>query len=120
MASLLVWMRWTARVVGTLITAVLVVFAIGEGFGPSTGSSPTPRELAELFLLLTSCVGLLGAWRWEGLGGGIAVGCMLTFVIIVRGFPLYASLAIVVPGILFLLCRFLAPHTHGLAAGAHR
>jgi len=119
MESLLVWVRWTARILGALITGFLVVFAIGEAFGPRTGSSPTLRELLELFLLMGSCLGLLAAWRWERLGGGIAVAGMLAFVILVRGFPLLAIFAIVLPGILFLLCS-LAPHTHGFAPGAHR
>jgi len=121
MASLIFWMRWTARIMGALISCLLVVFAIGEGLGADAQSSnPTPRELIELFLLLISCVGLLAGWRWEGLGGGIVVACMLAFLTLVRGFPLWATLAILAPGILFLLCRSLAPHTSGLAPGVHR
>lgn len=113
-------MRWSARIVSVLITALLVVFAIGEGFGPLAGSNPTPRELLELSLLMISCTGLLVGWRWEAFGGGIAVACMLAFVILVRGFPLWGILAIVVPGIFFLACRSFAPPTRGFAPGAHR
>jgi len=107
--------RWFARVEGTLIAGMVFLFVLGEGFGKHGTDTLNPfvlsaADFASLSLLLIACIGLLLAWRWEGGGGAIAVICMLVRLFVRPGFPLWATLAILVPGILFLLTWFMTRH----------
>lgn len=59
--------RWTARVVGTAILALIITIGIGEGL-------PNPlvlsiREQLLFIALATMIVGLVAAWKWERIGG---------------------------------------------------
>ena len=84
------------------------MFAFGEGLNLSHF---TARELLLfLFFPLGVCVGMVVAWWREGLGGGITVGSLATFYLADRllssSFPRgFAFVALVVPGLLFLLYR---------------
>jgi hypothetical protein len=104
---LLCALRWSARVLGTLAMGVVLLFAFGEGLNLSHF---TARELVLfLFFPLGVCLGLALAWRWEGLGGGIAVASIAAFYLVHRltssGFPRgFAFAAFAAPGFLFLLC----------------
>ena len=82
---------------------MFLLFLFGEGLNPLVLSVP---DLVVLSLRLTACAGLLLAWRWEALGGGIAVGCMLAATILRPWVPGMA-LGLTLPGILFLLSWFL-------------
>ena len=66
----------------------------------------TMPDFVVLFLRLTACLGLLLAWRWEALGGGIAVVCILIATIL-RPWVFGMVLALAVPGGLYLLSWFL-------------
>ncbi len=118
-------MRRIARIWGTLIIAVVLFVLIGYGWDLATTGEADPyavegypptENLPPLFVLL-SAVGLGIAWRWEGLGGAIAVifnvagvPILLIHWPITRGFPGYLVapygiwMIIAVPGILFLMC----------------
>jgi hypothetical protein len=104
---LLCALRWSARVLGTLAMGVVLLFAFGEGLNLSHF---TARELVLfLFFPLGVCLGLALAWRWEGLGGGIAIASIAAFYLVHRltssGFPRgFAFAAFAAPGFLFLLC----------------
>ena len=63
--------RWTARIAGTLIALFFLAFFIGEGF-PPIFRLPW-RESLSVLVLSAVVVGLLLAWKWEGLGGAVAV-----------------------------------------------
>lgn len=112
--------RWLARVEGTFIAVMFFLFVLGEGFGDRATYTLNPfvlsaADLASMFLLFAACIGLLLAWRWEGRGGAVAVICMVAFLLcrwgIWRsGFPLWAILAVLVPGALFLLTWFVTRH----------
>ena len=78
------WIRWIARIWGTLIVAFTLLMLIGYAWNwVTTGKAdphavedyPPIETLPPLFALL-SVLGLGVAWRWEGLGGAITVvGC---------------------------------------------
>jgi hypothetical protein len=119
------WIRWIARIWGTLIVAFILLVVIGYAWNwVTTGQAdpyavddyPPIENVPPLFALL-SALGLAIAWRWEGLGGAIAVFFNLAAVPVLlihwpiaHDFPRYLVapygvwMAIGVPGILFLVC----------------
>jgi hypothetical protein len=93
---------------------VLLMFigsGLAEGFNPAQFTS---RDLAGLFFFpFGVCLGMIVAWRREGLGGGITVGSLLAFYAALRvmdgRFPRGPWFALVAtPGILFLVCWLLS------------
>jgi hypothetical protein len=119
------WVRWIARIWGTLIVALTLLVLIGYAWNWVTTGTVDPHAAADyppienlppLFGLL-SVLGLGVAWRWEGLGGAIAVvfslaalPVLLIHWPITHEFPRYLVapygtwLIIAIPGILFLTC----------------
>jgi hypothetical protein len=117
--------RWIARIWGTLIVAVTLLILIGYAWDWVTTDTADPHAVEDyppiensppLFALL-SALGLGVAWRWEGLGGAIAVvfnlaglPVLLIHWPITHDFPRYLVapygiwLMIAIPGILFLVC----------------
>ena len=76
---------WTARIVGSLILLLILAFAIGEGV-------PNPlhglvRRNPLTFALVTMMVGLVLAWKWEGIGGLLILGGLAFVVIVNHGVP---------------------------------
>ena len=114
--------RWIARIWGTLIILIVLFVLIGNILAPE-GEDPYVEEdypfienLPPLFIAL-SAVGLAIAWRWEGLGGALAVFFQLAalpFMLIthpiMEDFPRYLvapygiSVFVAFPGALFLIC----------------
>jgi hypothetical protein len=92
----------------------VLLFAIGEGLNLSHF---TARDLVLfIFFPLGVCVGMVVAWRWERLGGGLTVASLAAFYLIHRlassGFPRgFAFMVMAAPGFLFLLCWLWARHT---------
>jgi hypothetical protein len=119
------WIRRIARVWGTLIVAITLLIVIGAAWNwVTTGQAdpyavedyPPIENLPPLFALL-SALGLGIAWRWEGVGGAIAVAfnlaglpVLLIHWPIAHGFPRYLVapygtwMMIAIPGVLFLVC----------------
>lgn len=98
--SLLV-LRWTARLLSLLALGVFVMFAIGEGLNLAHFSA---FELVLfVFFPFGVCLGMVLAWRWEGLGGAITIASLAAFYLLARPRG-YAFLVLAVPGFLFLLC----------------
>jgi hypothetical protein len=115
------WIRWTARIWGALIIAFVVLFVIGSIHSLITTGESDPNaqenipliEYSGPILLFLSTVGLAIAWKREKIGGGIAVGFQLLFLIILpfqdpislkMSFigPLMISLFVMIPGLFFL------------------
>ena len=100
-------LRWSARVLSILAVGIILLFAFGEGLNLSLF---TARELVLfVFFPLGVCLGMVVAWRWEGLGGGITVASLAAFYLVHRlsssSFPRgFAVVALAAPGFLFLLC----------------
>lgn len=103
--------RWTARIWSVLALGVLLLFAFGEGLNLAHFNA---RELVLfLFFPLGVFLGMALAWRWEGLGGSLAVASLVAFCLVNRifssSFPRgFAFVALAAPGFLFLLCAILA------------
>jgi hypothetical protein len=117
--------RWTARIWGSLIVAFTLLFFIGYAWNLVTTGVADPHavedyppieNLPPLFAFL-SVLGLGLAWRWEGLGGGIAVAFSLAYLPVLlihwpiaHDFPRYLVapygvwMIIAIPGVLFLMC----------------
>lgn len=107
--------RWMARVWSIAsVGSVLLMFigsGLAEGFSPA---QLTFRDWVGLFFFpFGVCLGMIVAWRREGLGGGITVGSLLAFYAALRIMdgrfprgPYFAILA--APGILFLVCWLLS------------
>jgi hypothetical protein len=119
------WMRWIARIWAAVIIAIVLVIVVGRASSwVITGEAdphavedyPPIENLPPLFALL-SALGLGIAWRWEGLGGAIAVVSSLASLPVLlihwpiaHDFPRYLMapygvwMMIAIPGILFLIC----------------
>jgi hypothetical protein len=63
--------RWIGRVIGLLIVALTVSFAIGEGM-PNPFTQPVVVQIGFLALALI-LGGILAGWRWELLGGAVSL-----------------------------------------------
>lgn len=78
--SLAFALRWTARVLGGLSIAVLMLFLLGD---KGSLTSISPREiLGVLFFPFGLILGLVLGWWKELLGGVIAVGSVAGFYLI--------------------------------------
>ncbi len=100
--------RWIARIWSIASVGLVLLIVSGELIYPHASPPATFRDWAGLFFFpFGTCVGLILAWRWEGLGGGIAVGSLLSFYTVMwvidgrfpRG-PYFVLIA--APGVLFL------------------
>ena len=101
-------LHWTARVLSLAVLGLVLLFFIGEGgFNPVT---MTARESVLMILFLLTCIGLVVGWRWEAIGGSLAILSMVLFYVanwifsghLPRG---WAFAAMLMPAFLFLLCH---------------
>jgi len=105
--SMILAIRWIARIWSVVSLGLLLLFFIGEGF---EAVQITLQEwVLLLFFPLGIVLGMAIAWRWEGLGGGITLGSLFAFYIAsyllsgrLPGGPYFALFA--APGLLFLIC----------------
>jgi len=115
--------RWLARAWSIASVGFILLMFIGsglaEGFNPAQF---TPRDWVGLFFFPFGVgLGMIVAWRREGLGGGITVGSLLSFYAAMRvmsgRFPRGPWFALVAaPGALFLVCWLLSARSlnHGV------
>jgi glucose-6-phosphate-specific signal transduction histidine kinase len=96
--------------VWSIITIILVVaFLVGEGFNPK---QLAPAEwIGFLFFPVGICVGLIIAWRKEGLGAIIVIASLIAFyitsIVTAAAFPKgWAWEVFAAPGFLFALCWY--------------
>ena len=95
--------RWFTRIVGTAIIALIVALAVGEGV-----SNPLATPIREQLLsiaLVTMIVGLVAAWKWEGIGGLLILGGWVLFAVVNHGIRLnlvFGPMFLV--GLLYLGC----------------
>lgn len=103
--------RWTARVLSVLSTAVLLLFLFGE---PFPVAKITATEWLGLMLFPVGVViGFVVAWWRERLGGLITLGSLLAFYV-VFAFVMHESLTkggwflvFAAPGFLFLIASLM-------------
>ena len=117
--------RWLARGWGILVIVSVSFIVIGFAWNwVTTGETDRyavedypPIENLPLIFSFLSAIGLGIAWRWEGLGGAIAVVSQLATLLVLlihwpiaQGFPRYLVAPygvwamIAIPGVLFLVC----------------
>ncbi len=101
-------LRLVARLWSALSLLFLLAFFVGEWMPPQG----IRDGLALFFFPFGVAVGLVLAWRREGLGGAIAVGSLVAFYLTLYGFdrrwprgPYF--LLIAAPGLLFMLLAYL-------------
>ena len=108
--------RWTARIAGTLLaslfTIILIGIAIVEGIAP-LGSLPA-GEVVQFAAVVLMLAGVLAAWRWEQVGGGmITTGGVLFNLVesITEGQVRLVWFAVVFTaiGVMFIVCGWMRP-----------
>src|SRR5262245_14950564 len=83
--------RWTARALSLVSIALIALFVVGE---PPIPGRVAARELVGLtFFPLGVVVGMLVAWRREGLGAAIGIASLACFYV-VYGLGLRGSAAL--------------------------
>ena len=101
-------MRWGARAVSSLMAAFWVV--IGAAGAVSDGEPWTWKSAVMVPLIVSSALSVLLAWRWEGVGGALVLGCgiahsLFAYLSAGRNRGLAITLAggpLVIAGLLFL------------------
>ena len=106
---------WIARISSLGSIAFLLFMVGGHLFGsePSSGTPTFGEMIALSFFPLGVIIGLITAWKWDGLGGMIAVGSIIGFhltMFMLHEKPSFDPLidALAAPGLLFLLSWFLS------------
>lgn len=97
--------RWTARLAATAITALFVVFLVGEG-------TPDLRELTDQELLgfgavLIMVLGTLAGWVRDLPGALLILAGYAAFAAVENGWPPLPFVLYLAAGILLLLSRLL-------------
>jgi hypothetical protein len=89
--------------VGTAILALAVAIAIGEGV-PNPLAQPVEVNLLSV-ALLTMMVGLIVAWRWEGIGGLLVLGGFGVFAAVNHGIQFNVVFGpLLATGLMYLAC----------------
>ncbi len=112
--SFLQFLRWTARIIGSMIALLMIVVVVGEGVWLNQISM---IQLLMSTALAVSWVGLLIGWKWEGFGGTLVLSGLAAFYLLnlsesgsfPSGWP-FPSIAF--PGILYILCYISSPKAH--------
>jgi uncharacterized membrane protein len=95
--------RWVARVLSALFIILCLILFAGEGVFREPQSPPlTTSAILQLTIMGISLVGLALAWKWEVIGGSIALAAYVIVGIINPG----AFIVIPTPlsALLFLAC----------------
>lgn len=73
--------RWTARIVGSLLVLLVLAIFVGEGIfeGTSGLAGLEIRDYVMFAAMFAMVAGLALAWKWEGIGGGLAILGFVTF-----------------------------------------
>jgi len=114
------WIRWIARIWGTVIITFALLMLIGYAWNWVTIGKADPYVVEDYppienlipITLGLSVLGLGIAWRWEGLGGVITIVFQLVTLAVhhlllsPRPYPYPLTIIITTPGILFLVYRW--------------
>jgi hypothetical protein len=106
-------MRWTARVLALIAVGLFAYFIVefGAKVFPSLAWTQ-PQGIPLLIALILALAGVVIAWRWELIGGLIAVGCSAAIIALVcagSGLDMalcafYFTLPLLLAGALYLVC----------------
>ena len=100
--------RWLARIIGTLSVAILSFLFVAESVEKGGIAIDSDRIPMTAFMFL-AFIGLIMAWRWEGLGGAMALGSLIAFNMFAPASPFKGGLLVVtglygLPALLFIFC----------------
>ena len=106
-------MRWAARILALIAVGLFVYFIVefGTKVFPSLAWT-SPQGIPLLIALVLALAGVVIAWRWELIGGMIAVGCSAAIIALVCAgsgtdmflCALYFTLPLLLAGVLYLAC----------------
>jgi hypothetical protein len=116
------WIRSLARIWSSPIIIYSLIMFVGYSWNWVTTGIADPYSVEDIpfieallpFMMFFSVIGLGIAWRWERLGGMLALGFQLTTLILLifqrpsgkdfprSTIPYLLSVVIIIPGILFL------------------
>ena len=106
-------MRWAARILALIAVGLFVYFIIefGTKVFPSLAWT-NPQGVPLLIALVLALAGVVIAWRWELIGGLIAVGCSAAIIALVCAgsgpdmflCAFYFTLPLLLAGVLYLGC----------------
>lgn len=102
--------RWIARIWATLSLAFLL-FMVGahiigalSGAEDSNGFNSTSEMLSFLFFPVSTMIGLIVAWKWDGLGGVITIIGIISFHVIRPDLIFNLMIdGLAAPGLLFII-----------------
>lgn len=108
-----VYIRWIARIWGSLVLAFVLFFMVAHLFGAEEsgeGFRNTTEVLTFIFFPISSVLGLFIALKWEGLGGLIIIGGIIGLFIMRFDLisNLYFTAGLIPPGILFIFYWYLS------------
>lgn len=104
-------LRWTARILASVMAALILLIFVGETLGDGVPSlfHMTVREILMMFSFFALWLGLLLGWKWELLGGLLTLCAVVVFYVLnffitgtFPGGPFFLILAF--PSLLFLYC----------------
>ena len=98
-------LRWIARITGLVFAVFWLLMFIGETLSSTEGANPIAiRDLIGLIAVFFYLIGLIIAWKWEGLGGIAAIVFVVVFALAMPDAPIPIYVIISMPGILFIAC----------------
>lgn len=100
--------RWLARIIGTLSMAVFLFFFVADCIEKGKIAVESERILMTVSLLL-AFIGLIIAWKWEGIGGTTALCGLIGFNILAPASAAKAGIFVItglygLPALFFLFC----------------
>ncbi|MCX6225564.1 MAG: hypothetical protein NTV01_12575, partial [Bacteroidia bacterium] len=84
------WLRWTARVIGTVLVLFTLIMAVGEmldGYhraGKMSLDTINCLQIITFIFWFLALAGLILAWWKEGAGGFFSLICTVIFLILVK------------------------------------
>ena len=107
---LVIILRWIARIWSIASISFISFFIIAHLFGENFGTFNSWKEVVMfLFFPAGIYVGMLIAWKWEGLGGVMGTGSIVAYHLIETKFYLDFWIdGLAAPGVLFLGCWLLS------------
>ncbi len=105
--------RWSARIIGTLILALVLFFLLADIFGSANSSVQklsTKDGITFVFFPLSTIIGLALAWKWEAMGEFITILGLVGLLIMRPDLASNSLLMAIVacPGLLYLISWYIS------------
>jgi hypothetical protein len=105
---LVITIRWLARIIGTLAMVVFLLFLVADCVKKGKIAIESDRILMTVFMLL-AFIGLIIAWKREGIGGATALGGLIGFNILAPATVTKGGIFVItglygLPALLFVFC----------------